>query len=76
MDALFAFDNAVERLLEVSPLEALPEQLATLRFLFEYEYDKLVNYEAMSVERMARTLEAAEVGDEVSAPRFRSSRAT
>lgn len=59
MDALFAFDNAVERLLEVSPIEALPEQLATLRFLFEYEYDKLLTYEAMSVEYTARTREAA-----------------
>jgi hypothetical protein len=76
MDALFAFDNAVERLLEVSPLEALPEQLATLRFLFEYEFDKLLSQEAMSVERMARTLEAAKMSDEVSAPRGRSSRAT
>ena len=60
MDALFAFDNAVERLLEVSPIEALPDQLATLRFLFEHEFDKLSSHEAMSVERMARTLEAAE----------------
>jgi hypothetical protein len=72
MDALFAFDNAVERLLEVSPVEALPEQLATLRFLFEYEYDKLACSEEMSVEPMARPLDAAEV----SALRFRSSRAT
>jgi hypothetical protein len=57
MDALFAFDNAVERLLEVSPIEALPEQLATLRFLFEHEYDKLLAYESLSVEHGARTLE-------------------
>ena len=76
MDALFAFDNAVERLLELSPLEALPEQLATLRFLFEYEYDKLLTYEAMSVECTARTREAAEMIAEVNAPRCRSSRAT
>lgn len=52
MDALFAFDNAVERLLEVPPVEALPEQLATLRFLFEEEFDKLVSYEAIGVERI------------------------
>jgi hypothetical protein len=71
MDALFAFDNAVERLLQESPVEALPEQLATLRFLFEDEFDKLSGHEEMSVERMARTLEAAEV----SGPRFRSSHA-
>ena len=69
MDALFAFDNAVERLLEVSPVEALPEQLATLRFLFEHEFDKLSSHEEMSAERMARTLEATEVN----APRFRPS---
>ena len=76
VDALVAFDNAVERLLEVSPIAALPEQLATLRFLFEDEFDKLLSYEAMSIERMARTLEAAEMIAEVSAPRCRSSRAT
>jgi hypothetical protein len=76
MDALLAFDNAVERLLEVSPLEALPEQLVTLRFLFEYEFDKLLSREAMSVERRARTLEAAEMIERVSASRCRSSRAT
>ena len=71
MDALFAFDNAVERLLEGSPVEALPEQLAKLRFLFEDEFDKLSSHEEMSVERMARTLEATEVN----ALRFRPSRA-
>ena len=71
MDALFAFDNAVERLLEVSPVEALPEQLATLRFLFEYEFDKLACSEEMSVETLARPLDV-----EVNALRFRSSRAT
>ena len=37
MDALFAFDNAVEKLLAFLPLEPLPEQLAELRFLFEAE---------------------------------------
>lgn len=41
MDALTAFDNAVEKLLEVSPIETLPEQLVKLRFLFEEEFDKL-----------------------------------
>ena len=41
MDALTAFDNAVEKLLEVSPIETLPEQLVKLRFLFEDEFDKL-----------------------------------
>ena len=41
MDSLFAFDKAVERLLEVSATEPLPEQLAKLRFLFEEEFDKL-----------------------------------
>jgi hypothetical protein len=76
MDALFAFDNAVERLLDESPIEALPEQLAKLRFLFEEEFDKLSSYEAMSVERMARTLEAAQMKAELNAPRCRSSRAT
>ena len=49
MDALAAFDNAVERLLE-TPIETLPEQLAKLRFLFEEEFDKLWLDEAMSVE--------------------------
>ena len=52
MDALFAFDNAVERLLEVSPIEPLPEQLAKLRFLFEEEFDRLLSYESMGVERI------------------------
>ena len=41
MDALAAFDNAVEKLLEAAPIETLPEQLAKLRFLFEEEFDKL-----------------------------------
>ena len=41
MDALTAFDNAVEKLLKVSPIETLPEQLVKLRFLFEEEFDKL-----------------------------------
>ena len=78
MDALSAFDNAVERLLEVSPIGDLPEQLATLRFLFEHEFDKLLSYESMSVERMARTLEATETPGEVtvSSLRWSSSRAT
>ena len=52
MDALFAFDNAVEKLLEVSPTEPLPEHLATLRFLFEEEFDKLMSYESIGVERI------------------------
>ena len=52
MDALFAFDNAVERLLEVSPTEPLPEQLAKLRFLFEEEFDTLLLYESMSSQRI------------------------
>jgi len=52
MDALFAFDNAVERLLEGSPIEALPEHLANLRFLFEEEFDKLLSYESMSAQRI------------------------
>jgi hypothetical protein len=50
MDVLAAFDSAVEKLLEVSPLEALPEQLAELRFLFEEEFDKLWLNDTMSVE--------------------------
>ena len=41
MDALAAFDNAVEKLLEVSPIDTLPEHLVKLRFLFEEEFDKL-----------------------------------
>ena len=52
MDSLFAFDQAVERLLEVSPTEPLPEQLAKLRFLFEEEFDKLSHYESMRVARI------------------------
>ena len=43
-------DNAVEKLLEVSPIETLPEQLVKLRFLFEEEFDKLWLEDAMSVE--------------------------
>jgi hypothetical protein len=50
MDALAAFDNAVEKLLEDSPIEILPEQLVKLRFLFEEEFDKLWLEDAMSVE--------------------------
>jgi hypothetical protein len=50
MDALAAFDNAVEKLLEASSTEALPEQLAALRFLFEEEFDKLWLEDAMTVE--------------------------
>jgi hypothetical protein len=77
MDALFAFDNAVERFLEMAPIElpeALPEQLATLRFLFESEFDNSSSYER-SIERMAHTPEP-EMTPEVNAPGFRSSRAT
>ncbi|MDP9189088.1 MAG: hypothetical protein M3O25_07550 [Actinomycetota bacterium] len=50
MDPLAAFDDAVEKLLEVSPIETLPEQLVKLRFLFEEEFDKLRLEEATSVE--------------------------
>ncbi len=50
MDALAAFDNAVEKLLEDSPIEILPEQLVKLRFLFEEEFDKLWLEDAMSLE--------------------------
>jgi hypothetical protein len=50
MDALTAFDNAVEKLLEDSPIEILPEQLVKLRFLFEEEFDKHWLEDAMSVE--------------------------
>jgi hypothetical protein len=50
MDALAAFDNAVEKLLEDSPIEILPEQLVKLRFLFEEEFDKLWLEDAMSVD--------------------------
>jgi len=50
MDALAAFDNAVEKLLEVAPVETLPEELVKLRFLFEEEFDKLWLEETMSVE--------------------------
>ena len=50
MDALAAFDNAVEKLLEDSPIEILPEQLVKLRFLFEEEFDKLWLGDPMSVE--------------------------
>ena len=80
MDALFAFDNAVERLLEVSPTEPLPEQLAKLRFLFEEEFDTLLLYESTSLERIG-PCERAAGGRRLSAgcqgaPRCRSSRAT
>jgi hypothetical protein len=51
MDALAAFDNAVERLLEGWPIETLPDQLAKLRFLFEEEFDKLWLEDVTSVER-------------------------
>jgi hypothetical protein len=50
MDALTAFDNAVEKLLEDSPIEILPEQLVKLRFLFEEEFDRLWLEDAMSVD--------------------------
>ena len=50
MDALTAFDNAVEKLLEGSPISILPEQLVKLRFLFEEEFDKLWLEDALSVE--------------------------
>lgn len=40
MDILAAFDNAVEKFLDAVPVESLPEQLATLRFLFEEELEK------------------------------------
>ena len=52
MDALAAFDNAVEKLLEVSPIEPLPEQLAKLRFLFEEEFEKLWLDDSMRVDMM------------------------
>jgi len=54
MDALTAFDNAVEKLLEVSPIETLPEQLVKLRFLFEEEFDKLWLEDVELVDRRAR----------------------
>ena len=50
MDALTAFDNAVEKLLEELPISILPEQLVKLRFLFEEEFDKLWLEDALSVE--------------------------
>ena len=50
MDVLDAFDSAVEKLLEASPLEGLPEQLAELRFLFDEEFDKLWLEDTMTVE--------------------------
>jgi len=52
MDALAAFDNAVEKLLAFAPIEPLPEQLAELRFLFEEEYEKPWPEDLMSVETM------------------------
>ena len=60
MDALFAFDSAVEKLLEVSPAEPLPEHLAKLRFLFEEEFDKLFLYESMSFERLGPRTRSSE----------------
>ena len=50
MDTLAAFDNAVEKLLEVSPFDPLPEQLAKLRFLFEAEFEKDGPEDLLSVE--------------------------
>ena len=53
MDALAAFDNAVEKLLAVlPPIEPLPDQLARLRFLFEEEFEKVRHDDAPSVEVM------------------------
>ena len=54
MDALTAFDNAVEKLLEVSPIETLPEYLVKLRFLFEEEFDKLWLEDAAGATRATR----------------------
>jgi len=54
MDALTAFDNAVEKLLEVSPIETLPEHLVKLRFLFEEEFDKLWLEDAADATRATR----------------------
>jgi hypothetical protein len=52
MDALAAFDNAVEKLLAVPPIEPLPDQLARLRFLFEEEFEKVRLDDASSVDVM------------------------
>jgi len=53
MDPLLtAFDNAVEKLLNVPVIETLPEQLATLRFLFEEEYEKLWLGDSVDVDMM------------------------
>ena len=76
MDSLFAFDQAVERLLEVSPTEPLPEQLAKLRFLFEEELRQALALRVdegcahRPVDERQRGLIAG-----VNAPRCRSSRA-
>ena len=53
MDPLLtAFDNAVEKLLNVPAVEMLPEQLAKLRFLFEEEYEKLWLGDSVDVDMM------------------------
>jgi hypothetical protein len=52
MDALAAFDNAVAKLLAVPPIEPLPDQLATLRFLFEEEFEKVRHDDAPSADVM------------------------
>jgi hypothetical protein len=53
MDPLLtAFDNAVEKLLKVPATDALPEQLAKLRFLFEEEYEKLWLDDSVDVDMM------------------------
>jgi hypothetical protein len=53
MDPLLtAFDNAVEKLLNVPAIETLPEQLAKLRFLFEEEFDKLWLDDSIDVDMM------------------------
>jgi hypothetical protein len=53
MDPLLtAFDNAVEKLLNVPAIEALPEHLAKLRFLFEEEYEKLWLDDSVDVDMM------------------------
>ena len=53
MDPLLtAFDDAVEKLLNVPAIESLPEQLAKLRFLFEEEYEKLRLDDSVDVDMM------------------------
>ena len=52
MEALAAFDNAVDKLLAVPPIEPLPDQLARLRFLLEEEFEKVGHDDAPSVEVM------------------------